>query len=75
MTVQEAIMDIKENIKPVVGGKSLDIAIEALEKQIPKKPKDGSICLYCSECRHLLDGVERYCWFCGQKLDWGVSDD
>ena len=36
MTVQEAIKDIKENIKPVVGGKSLDLAIEALEKQIPK---------------------------------------
>ena len=34
MTVQEAIKDIKENIKPVVGGKSLDLAIEALEKQI-----------------------------------------
>lgn len=34
MTAQEAIKDIKENIKPVVGGKSLDLAIEALEKQI-----------------------------------------
>ena len=34
MTAQEAIKDIKENIKPVVGGKSLDMAIEALERQI-----------------------------------------
>ena len=33
MTIDEAIKDIKDNIKPVVGGKSLDMAIEALEKQ------------------------------------------
>ena len=32
MTVDEAIKDIKDNIKPVVGGKSLDMAIDALEQ-------------------------------------------
>ena len=31
MTIDEAIKDIKDNIKPGVGGKSLDMAIEALE--------------------------------------------
>lgn len=31
MTDQEAIKDISENIKPYVGGKSLDMAIKALE--------------------------------------------
>ena len=31
MTIDEAIKDIKDNIKPVVGGISLDMAIEALE--------------------------------------------
>lgn len=34
MTIHEAIIDIKENIKPVVGGKSLDIALDALEKHV-----------------------------------------
>lgn len=33
MTIDEAIKDIRDNIKPVVGGKSLDMAIDALEKQ------------------------------------------
>ena len=33
MTIDEAIKDIQNNIKPVVGGKSLDMAIEALKKQ------------------------------------------
>lgn len=37
MTNEEAIIDIRENIQPIDVGKSLDIAISALEKQIPKK--------------------------------------
>lgn len=37
MTYEEAIIDIRENIQPIVGGKSLDIAISAIEKQIPKR--------------------------------------
>ena len=37
MTESEAIKDIKENILPCVGGKSLVFAISALEKQIPQK--------------------------------------
>ena len=33
MTESEAFKDIKENILPCVGGKSLVVAIKALEKQ------------------------------------------
>lgn len=33
MTREEAIADIRDNIKPLVGGKSLDMAIKALEQQ------------------------------------------
>ena len=33
MTREEAIVDIRDNIKPVVGGKSLDLAIKALEQE------------------------------------------
>lgn len=33
MTREEAIADIRDNIKPIVGGKSLDMAIKALEQQ------------------------------------------
>lgn len=40
MTNEEAIIDIRENIQPIVGGKSLDLAISALEKQVPKNPLD-----------------------------------
>lgn len=33
MTREEAIADIRDNIKPVVGGISLDMAIKALEQE------------------------------------------
>lgn len=36
MTREEAIMDIQDNILPVVGGKSLQMAIEALKAQMVK---------------------------------------
>ena len=74
MTESEAIKDIRENIKPIVGGKSLDIAIDALEKQIAKK-----VNLYigndmsCPSCGHRLRGYEGirnpYCKHCGQQLE------
>lgn len=46
MTIEEAIKDIKENIKPSAGGKSLETAIAALEekrKQELKGEKDMEI--------------------------------
>lgn len=81
MTVEEAIKDIKENIKPIVGGISLDMAIEALEKQIPIKPIMREYCpAYCPVCRAELseskgDGYYKHHYSlkvcnCGQKLKW-----
>lgn len=69
MTESEAIKDIRENIKPIVGGKSLDMAINALEKQIAKKPiVRGLGQRYCSVCG--CGGADhQYCGRCGQKLD------
>lgn len=50
-------------------------ALEALEKQIPKKPimrKDVAETYYiCSECEWEVDKFDdNYCSDCGQKLDW-----
>ena len=60
-------------------------AIEALEKQIPKKPVDvhypwaicascgGSICLkYIQE--HIHNEENTYCEHCGQALDWSEQE-
>ena len=75
---KEAIEDIKNNIQPIVGGKSLEIAIEALEKQIQKKPiyvtidyEDCTVCPTCNVSR--IDYTNKrpdYCPWCGQNFDW-----
>lgn len=69
MTYEEAIIDIRENIQPIVGGKSLDIAISALEKQIPKIVRETKNEIVCPTCGTLV-GSSPYCRYCGQKLSW-----
>ena len=69
MTNEEAIIDIRENIHPIVGGKSLDIAISAIEKQIPKIVRETKNEIVCPTCGTLV-GLSPYCRYCGQKLSW-----
>lgn len=78
MTNEEAIIDIRENIQPIIGGKSLDIAISAIEKQIPKKVNVtkydiGGNNYFCS-CGNKLRNGSEYCDMCGCKLDWSDSE-
>ena len=63
--------------------KELGICIEALEKQIAKKPRiigvsDYAEYMKCPQCRlttALYSNVRPdYCTKCGQKLDWGEED-
>ena len=70
MTNDEAIIDIRKNIQPIIGGKSLDIAISAIEKQISKKPIKTRSEIVCPTCKTLV-GSSPYCRYCGQALDWG----
>lgn len=79
MADEEAIKDIKENVKPVVGGVSLDMAIEALQKQIPVKPKVfenvGDMFFWkCPACgaEWFENHVHQYCTDCGQRFDLSV---
>ena len=69
MRYEEAIIDIRENIQPIVGGKSLDIAISAIEKQIPKIVRKTKNEIVCPTCGTLV-GSSPYCRYCGQKLSW-----
>lgn len=67
---------LKENsVKRVV--KARDLAIKALEKQIPKKPdftedKEFALCPCCNG-KGLLN-KQKYCDNCGQKIDLDWSD-
>lgn len=55
---------------------AFETAIEALEKQTPKKPnyvyEDEPLCPYCGA---VLDDCESPCENCNQFIDWSDSDD
>ena len=69
----------------------LHVAMEALERQVPKKPThEASIykCCTCPNCKNVVDEfiefvpiqpkvrvTTDYCKFCGQALDWSDTDD
>ena len=52
----------------------LNIAIEALEKQIPKKlvvwDNGTQHCPYCEHDLTYISSEDEYCCRCGQKIDW-----
>lgn len=54
--------------------------IDALEKQIPKKPRETRCALMCSRCGHKITekGCKKlhrnYCKKCGQAIDWLESE-
>ena len=52
--------------------RALKVAIRALEKQIPKKPKtdDRYVMYICPRCNEFIKINKNYCMNCGQKLDW-----
>lgn len=63
-----------------------DIAIEAVEKQIPKKPVyDETICkngkkvryhIICPGCYSFSPGIgDEHCVKCGQAIDWSEWDE
>ena len=87
----ENLNEIKENLKVILINKNLDgkasddvkelefdfdRAINALEKQMPKKPRFYAFNYYCSVCDSLVGNSDfkwkrfKYCDTCGQKLDW-----
>lgn len=63
---------------------TLEEVREAVEKQIPKKPKTKILCRdikwWCPNCgeNHVLMYAKKgfkYCHNCGQKLDWSEEDE
>lgn len=62
-------------------GQALNMAVEALEKQIPRKPlnrEDKSEISYgdCPCCSNMIDNWDdiRYCGECGQAIDWEETE-
>ena len=58
------------------------VTIDALEKQIPKKPKDYNeedssidfVCPNCCEAVYKQPYKPKHCKHCGQAIDWSVEE-
>lgn len=86
MTESEAIKFMKlfrkewDKNSKTRNAEALDAAIQALEKQIPKKPYYiSSVDVQCPICHtaayYAVDVIKRgYCWKCGQLLDWSGEE-
>ena len=83
MTTKELAKDLKEHIgcgiEVPLYDEELEVVVEALEKQIAKKPKKIEAEGYrytdtykCPTCEGNFSGtrIADYCYHCGQKLDW-----
>ena len=59
-----------------VFGEALEIAINALEKQIPKKPKtdDRYVMYICPCCNDFIKVSHNCCQNCGQAIDWSDEE-
>lgn len=75
VTIKEAISHYNYGInydifkEPVTSYAKM--AVEALEKQIPKKPNVGvQNFLKCSCCHSVVRTTDNYCHECGNMLDW-----
>lgn len=80
-TIEAAKAEVEWNY-PLAYAAAFEAAIEALEKQIPKKPvteKDkvifGIVCGRCPECDSAVYSTTNlYCHKCGQALNWGEKE-
>lgn len=80
--INSALEDVVTNIKPIVGGKSLDIAVQILQKEIPQKPISASNLYscdikFCPNCNDLITDYSspNRCVRCGQVLDWNDNEE
>ena len=77
MKVKELVKDLKEHIgcgiEVPLYDEELEVVVEALEKQVAKKPviwADGTEhCPYCEHDLTYISSEDEYCCRCGQKLE------
>ena len=78
-TIKIAIAEVEWNY-PMDYAAALSMAIEALEKQVPKKPRETRCALMCANCGHKITekGCKKlnrnYCKKCGQRILWEVEE-
>lgn len=51
-----------------------EVAIKAIERQIPKKPKIED-CFTCPSCEYGIVYGDKYCQECGQLICWELEGE
>lgn len=86
MTNEEAIETLKRNYHSECFEQlreAVDMAISAIEKQIPEKPNgEHRTRMKCPSCNHRIpSGLgsssrrrDNWCNYCGQRIDWGADE-
>ena len=64
--IQNAIRHIQTAVD--IDPWAVEIAVEAMEKQIPKKKINAGGWNVCPTCGHWP--IQSYCNGCGQRIDW-----
>lgn len=67
--IQNAIRHIKTSVD--IDSWAMEITVEAMEKQIPKKPRAPMDAYWtCPTCGRKVNYPFEYCVSCGQKICW-----
>ena len=78
MKFEEALEILYKGIapNPTANNECIELCKKALEKQIPKKPRETRCALMCANCGHKITekGCKKqnrlYCKNCGQAICW-----
>lgn len=78
MKFEEALEILYKGIapNPTANNECIELCKKALEKQIPKKPRETRCALMCANCGHKITekGCKKrnwlYCKKCGQAICW-----
>jgi hypothetical protein len=78
MTIQEVKNNFVQNLAEnaytnMCSVEEMNIVIEALEKQIPKKVNKILNKVVCPTCKTFAE-LSPYCRYCGQALDWSENN-
>lgn len=86
LILDHALKNGYEYLHTEAGDMAVRSAIEALSRQVPKKPEEVffengdqsqtiDICPTCGSTEIYEDNEWTYCPVCGQKIDWSEDDD
>lgn len=69
---QHEILELRWKLEtdPILTDEEIAFTLNAIERQHPVKVLIDKYIFRCSDCGRSVAKLDKYCWLCGQKLDW-----